>query len=659
MVGSRGRDGETGHAGHERATGAWWIDCEADAVDQAVPGVLVAALVQVTGDVELLEQAETVRREGSSRTEIDEGLRELARRALGALAESGGPPDSRPELDDDTMCRAMSMCAGEDVPAEYLPLAIEEANFDGADTRRLRWSEGTRPAEADGLRVAVIGGGLAGICLGVRLEQAGIDFTIFDKNRTIGGTWIENDYPDLRVDVPNHFYSYSFEQSPSWSDHYARRAEIAAYVEHCADKYGVARHVVTETEVASARYDEHRRLWSLQMTGPDGVARTREFDVVVSAVGMLNRPSTPDLAGLDDFAGRWFHSSNWDHDLDLTGLRVGVVGTGASAMQFGPSIAPTVAELVVFQRAKHWVLPNPKYHREVPEGEQWLQRHVPNYLGWYRFSMFWENADRIYPAFRVDPEWSDQSLSISEANEKLRRAMTRYLRSELETRPDLVERVLPDYPALGKRMLQDNGWFQMLLNEHVELVNDPIERITEGGVITTDGSLRELDVLVLATGFHANRFLWPIEFVGRGGTVLHDVWGDDPRAHLGITVPSFPNLFCLYGPNTNPVVGSVIFMLECQVNYVCESLRAMIEGGWAAMECRQQVHDDYNERLDAENDKLVWRHPKVRSYYNNASGRVTTNAPWRLIDYWRMTKTPDLDDFHLEEPMTVTTTGGT
>ena len=340
-----------------------------------------------------------------------------------------------------------------------------------------------------------------------------------------------------------------------------------------------------------------------------------------------------------------FHATYWDHDIDLGGKRVGVVGTGASSMQIVPAVAPAVDHLTIFQRGRHWALPNPRYHRKVAAEEGWLFRNVPFYGAWYRFLLMWTVADRNAAAFTRDPEWeATHPASISRANDKRRALMTSYIEAELEGRPELIEKVVPDYPAMGKRILQDNGWYRTLRRDNVELVEEPIRRVTPGGVLTADGREHPLDVLVLATGFHPNKYLWPMEIRGRGET-LHEVWGDDPRAYLGITMPGFPNLFCLYGPNTNPLVGSVIFMLECQVHYVVQCLMAMVEADLVSIECRRDVHDDYNERVDAAHEGLVWRHPKVHSYYNNDRGRVTTNCPWTLLDYWQMTKRPDLGDF--------------
>ena len=624
----------------------------AQALEEASLPALIPALVHITGDTSLIERyAPRVPGrdlDGASLSDDeDREVRALALKALKAIRDGNAQPPA--SLSDTTMCRLMSWCAGEEVPSEYLPLVLEECRFDPRDARGLEWSRPPAPDVVTRFRVAIIGAGLGGLCAAIRLEQAGIPYTVIEKNHTVGGTWLENDYPDLRVDVPNHFYSYSFEPNPDWSDFYVRRGEIEEYIEDCAAKYGVRRNIRFETEVETATWDDDRARWILELRGGDGRADRLEADVVISAVGMLNRPFVPDIPGLETFEGARFHSSHWDHDLDLSGKRVAVIGTGASAVQIVPGIVDEVERLLVFQRSRHWALPNENYDREVSDGKKWLLRHMPCYASWYRFLLFWNSSDRMYPAFCVDPDWDSPEISISLQNDILRRVMTKHIRKEVGDDSDLFEKVLPDYPPLGKRILQDNRWYKTLTFENVDLVTEPITEVTADSVVTRDGSKHPIDVLVLATGFEAGRFLQPIEFKGRGGVTLHDLWGDDPRAHLGGTIPRFPNLFCLYGPNTNPVVGSVIFMLECQVRYIMGCVREMLEGDIASMECRQEAHDEYNERVDAEHEKMVWRHPRVHSYYNNDKGRVVTNAPWRLLDYWAMTKSPKLTDFSLRE----------
>lgn len=617
----------------------------ADALPAANLAVLVAAVAHLSGDLSVIDthpERRTFdhgRGPGSLTADDAEGIRAWAFDTLTGLPDAAA--ERRPDAAE--LHRLIEFVVGEAVDPEYVPLVEEEGDFDGTDRRRFEWIDRPDDETLASFRVGIIGAGLGGLCAAMRLEQAGIPYTVFDKNPDVGGTWFENTYPDLRVDVPNHFYSYSFRPNPDWSHFYARQHELFDYIASCAKEHDVLPHVRFGTTVRSARFDEARGTWLVGIRDGAGESEV-EVDALVSAVGMLNRPAVPDLEGLDTFAGPWFHSSRWDHDVDLRDKKVVVIGTGASAMQFVPAVAPDAAHVTIFQRSRHWVTPNPDYHRPVTDSEKWLFRHVPHYLAWYRVLQFWNSADRMYPAFRVDPEWPDQDTAISRQNDKLRRVMTAHAERELATRPELVAEVLPDYPALGKRMLQDNGWFRTLLRDDVDLVNERVASVEPHAVLTASGARYEADVLVLGTGFHPNKYLWPMEITGRD-RVLHEEWGDDPRALLGITMPGFPNLFCLYGPNTNPVVGSVVFVLECQVNYVVKAIGAMLEHGWSTMECKGDVHDAYNQRVDAEHEQLVWRHPRVHSYYNNDAGRVTTNMPWKLIDYWRMTREPVLDDF--------------
>jgi 4-hydroxyacetophenone monooxygenase len=613
--------------------------------------VLVTTLAHLTGDLAPIRSA-PVRPTPGGIGDVDGGLPDAERVRVGEMAlellvrvrdESLSLP---PLPDRETLRELMSYCVGEPVADEYVPLAVEESGLSGRDERGAMWQR--RPSEGAlrRFRVVVIGAGMSGLLAAIRMEELGIPYVIVEKNTGVGGTWLENSYPGCRVDVANHYYSYSFEPY-AWSDTYARRDQLKTYFEECARKYGLLSKIRFETEVLGARYDEERRRWSVRLRSRAGGESEIEAGAVISAAGMLNRPKLPEIHGLSRFAGPCFHSARWEHEHDLKGLRVGVIGTGASAMQFAPLVAREVGRLEVFQRTAQWAIPNPAYFRQVTPGKQWLLDHLPGYRSWYRFALFWNMADRVYSAFRIDPNWPDSATSINAVNEAMREHCTAHIRSEISDDPELLRKVLPDYPPLGKRMLMDNGWFRTLTRRNVELVTEPIREVVAHGVVTADGALHELDALVLATGFHAGHYLDPMEIVGRGGRNLRHEWGDDPRAYLGITVPGFPNLFCLYGPNTNPVVGSVIFNVECQVRYVMRCLTLLLGGGYAAIECRRDVHDEYNRRLDEEHEHLVWRHPRVHSYYNNAKGRVTTNLAWRLIDYWRWTQEPDPRDFVL------------
>jgi 4-hydroxyacetophenone monooxygenase len=342
------------------------------------------------------------------------------------------------------------------------------------------------------------------------------------------------------------------------------------------------------------------------------------------------------------------HSAQWIDGTELAGKRVAVVGTGASAFQIVPTIAPIVARLTVFQRSAPWMFPNPHYHDQVGPGVRWALEHLPYYGRWYRFLLFWPACDGGLPAMRVDPEWPDQTRSISALNDAARELFTQWMADQIGDDEELLAKVVPDYVCLGKRTLQDNGsWLNALVRENVDLVTDPIEEIASDRIVCAGGEEYPVDVIVYATGFHANRYLWPMEIVGRGGVTLAEQWGDRPTAYLGITVPNFPNLFCLYGPATNLAHGgSLIFHSECQIRYVMGCLRALLTGHGRSIECRSEVHDEYNRRLQAELDTMVWSHPSIRSsWYRNSEGRIYILSPWRLVDYWAWTRSPDLDEF--------------
>jgi 4-hydroxyacetophenone monooxygenase len=316
-------------------------------------------------------------------------------------------------------------------------------------------------------------------------------------------------------------------------------------------------------------------------------------------------------------------------------------------MQIAPTIAGEVASLTVYQRSPQWARPIPEYGAPVRTGTQWLIEHVPFYATWNRFTLFWRYGDGLLRFLRKDPDWPHPDRSLNRINDRQRLEMTDFIESELSNRPDLVEACLPDYPPFGKRMLVDNGWFEMLCADNVRLVTGPIDHVVEDGIVTADGTHRPADVIVFATGFVITDMASRLGIVGRDGTTLADAWSDDnPAAYLGITVPGFPNLFLMYGPNTNLAHGgSIFFHAECQARYITKTLVAMVEGGISSVDCRQEVCADYVARVDAEHEGLVWTHPGMTTWYRNRYGRVISVSPWRLVDYWAMTHEPDLSDY--------------
>jgi 4-hydroxyacetophenone monooxygenase len=617
---------------------------------------LLMSVVHLTGDAGLLTEARRPAyplmgdaSDGGYPPDVQSDIRERARAAIEAYLNGAPLPPPPPT---ETVRRMMDWIAGADIPAHYAPFLMDELQLSGVDTKAPDWSAPKLREAAKRMKVIVVGAGMSGLLTGVRLKQAGIDFTILEKNADAGGTWFENVYPGCRVDNPNHMYSYSFEPSHDFPQYYSPQPVLLAYFRKFAEKHDLRRHIRFETEVEEARFDEGRELWRVTAKTADGERETLEANALVTAVGQLNRPRYPDIPGLESFDGPSFHSARWRHDVALEGRRVAVIGTGASAFQFVPEIAPKVAHLDVFQRTPPWTIPGPNYHLDVPEGKKWLIEHAPFYGKWYRFWLFWRLTDGFTEAVKADPDWTGGQDAVGAANDVLRQMLTEAIRAQAPDDLDLLAKVTPRYPPGGKRALVDNGvWIKALQRDNVDLVTDPIEKITGNGIVTAGGVLREADVLIFGTGFHASRFLSPMKIFGRNGTELHEAWNGDARAYLGMTAPGFPNLFMLYGPNTNIVVnGSIIFFSECSVRYVLGCLELMARREAGTLEVRRDVHDAFNARVDAANAKMAWGAPQVSSWYKNATGRVSQNWPFPLVDYWTATLAPNPDDFLVGAP---------
>jgi len=527
---------------------------------------------------------------------------------------------------------------------DRLAMFSEELGLDG-DQRGPSWhvtDHGNRPPP----RVAVIGAGMSGILAAHRLHQAGVEVVVLEKNSDVGGTWFENTYPGCRVDVPNHVYAYSNAQKTDWPYYHSTQSELLGYFQQCARDWGVDSLTRFETAVESVTWDNENNEWLLAVNDPSGNSELR-VNAVVSAVGQLNQPKVPEIAGRDRFQGTSFHTARWPADLDLAGLRVAVIGTGASAMQVIPEIAPIATHTTVFQRTPAWLIPRPLYHEPLPAGLLMLFEMIPSYVHWFRLRRFWEIHHGSFDAMRHDPGWEGPlEQSVSESNEFMRTVFAAYIESEFADRPDLLEHVMPHYPVGAKRCILDNGvWADTLKRDDVDLVTEPIEEITENGVLAA-GALHDADVIIYGTGFAASRFLTPMQVTGRGGVDLHEMWGDDARAYLGLTVPGFPNFFCLYGPNTNIVFnGSIIYFSECGVRYVTESIHQLHRDGLAAMDLRPEVYEAQLERVDAENAEMTWGLSAVNSWYKSPNGRVAQNWPFPLVDYWRETLTPETADY--------------
>ncbi|WP_219517170.1 flavin-containing monooxygenase [Nonomuraea ceibae] len=465
-------------------------------------------------------------------------------------------------------------------------------------------------------KVAIIGAGFGGLCMAIRLEKAGIgSYTVFEKAGALGGTWRDNSYPGAGCDIPSHLYSYSFEKYASWTRRYPEQPEILAYLEHCADKYDVRRKIRFNAEVTDAAFDGSR--WQVTAGG-----ESEAFDVVVMSVGQLNRPRLPEIPGMDDFEGAAFHSARWDHGHDLTGRRVAVIGSGSSAAQLIPRVAERAERLTVFQRTPNWVIPKPD--AEFGTAARLAFRFVPGLQRAYREWIFRYAEAALYPALAGG--WS---------RDLLRKRALGHLRDQVPD-PELRAKLTPDHPPGCKRVIIDSAFYPALCRAGVDVVTDPISRITPKGVETATTAY-EADTIVYATGFRATEFLAPIRVTGRAGRDLAEQWAGGPEAYLGISVPHFPNLFLLYGPHTNLGHNSIVFMLECQVAHVMACLPHL--SGGRRLEVRPEAMAAWRAQLDAAMARMVWS-DGCRSWYKNAEGRVTNNWPGPAPLYRRLTARP-------------------
>ena len=472
-------------------------------------------------------------------------------------------------------------------------------------------------------RIAIVGAGPGGICMAIKLKQAGIeDFVILERAAGAGGTWFNNRYPGLSCDIPSHLYSFSFEQKSDWSCAYAERVEINAYMQHCVDKYGIAPHIRFNTGIASARWDDVCCEWHLN-TKDD---RSIVADVFISALGMFNEIQWPDIAGLKDFAGQVLHTAMWPEGVDLRGKTVAVIGSAASAVQLIPEVAREVQQLYLYQRTANWVLPKEDTPYSAEQLEQ--MRRDPSIgrkirdeqFAFYELLMTFDKPD-LMPGIE------------QMGRENLARV------ADPETRAKLK----PQLPLGSQRPLFSNEFYPVFNRSNVALITDPIEKLTTAGVKTRNGVERKVDTVILATGYAANKFLSVIDVSGRNGLRLKDAWSDGPQAYLGITTAGFPNLFMFYGPNTNN--GSILYMLECQADYILRKVEDLRTNGIASIDVRQDVMDTYNVAMQRDINAIeAWR-VLGSKYYRSASGRVVTQWPHNMTTYKMRTSVPDMEAF--------------
>jgi len=487
---------------------------------------------------------------------------------------------------------------------------------------------------AQQLEAVIVGAGFSGLCAGIQLRKAGIsDFVILEKAGGVGGTWRDNTYPGAACDIPSHLYSYSFEPNPSWSRAYGGQPEILAYLERCATKYGLRPHLKFGSQVTGATWDDASGTWTVHVRREDSLrAETYVARTLVLGNGALHLPAIPELPGAETFAGTVFHSARWRHDHDLTGKKVAVIGTGASAIQFVPQIAPKVEQLHVFQRTPAWIVP--KADRPIGERERWLLEHVPGAHWLRRTGLYWLFESRVL-GFAFAPK----------VNQLLESLVLKHLARQIPD-PELRAKLTPSYRMGCKRVLTSNDYYPALNRDNVDLVTDAIARVEPEGVRTADGVLHEADTIIYGTGFKVVDYVTSMRIVGSGGRELSDVWATEGvRNYLGITVSGFPNLFLLMGPNTGLGHNSMIFMIEAQVTYLVDALRAMQREDLDRIEVRPEVEQAFRAELKTKLAGTVWT-SGCNSWYMAPDGDVLL-WPGFTFDYWRRTRRARLGDYRI------------
>ena len=619
-------------------------------VDSADLPALLAAVAAATGDASVLTAdirppltpVDTVGHpHGGMTPEQQVRARQVALSGLRELRDRGISSSSILSKDE---VDAILTFLTNDRP-KWFPVLKHELDLTGNKGAAPDWSfqeiSRGRPFET-----LIVGAGLAGIAAAHRFSQAGVNVTIIEATSALGGTWMKNRYPGVRLDTPTFGYSFSFAQRGDWPHQFAEGHEILDYAKTVAERAGLVERIEFSTKLKSARWNESEGVWEVITEGTEG-KQLRRFNAVVSALGQLDSPNIPDFAGRKDFAGVTMHSQEWRQDADLSGKRVAVIGTGASAYQIVPAIVDQVDKLVLFQRSAPWMLPAPTYHDPMPETFSWLRRKVPHYAQWYRLWVTLLGIPGRFHTVRAEPDWPGAPLSVSARNQDVRDTLIAELERQFEGRPDLLAHVVPNYPPGAKRMLRDNGvWSRALKSEHTTLVTSGINRFTDSGIIDNSGLEHPVDVVIYATGFEASDYLDEVEVVGRGGLEIHDFWNGDARAYNGVTVPGFPNFFMIYGPNVGGVVaGSLHFMLERASEYALKAVRTVIERGIKAIDVRQTALDRFVAWVDVENRQMAWGQDYVDSWYKNGAGRVSQVWPFTNAEYWEITEAVNMDDY--------------
>jgi 4-hydroxyacetophenone monooxygenase len=619
-----------------------------DAVKFADPMVLRGLLYQLTGDdsvaatevkARVLGLVEAMVLTNASDAAL---LQSKAAEFLKSYRDSGA--DDIPVGPADRLPRSLSLSCGEEIAASELEMWLEQLAIDPW-ARGLVWRQQPQPKRLQEFSVVVIGAGAGGLGAAVQLKQAGVPYVVIEKNAGVGGTWFENRYPGARVDSPSRTYTHIFGADFEYPNPFCEQNENEKYFNWVTDKFGVRENIEFNTEVKSVIWDEDAKVWEIEAVGPDG-PRVWHANAVISGVGFLARPNIPNLEGLATFEGPAFHTARWPGDLDLTGQRVAVIGSGCTSYQLIPELVKMAGHTYLFQRTPNWCFDVAGYRSPFPPQVNWLDRNLPYFTNFTRFRVSWlYGPDSLGAAFTADPAFKDVHTR-SAVNKRARDSRLEFLQRKFADHPEMVEKMLPIAPPFSSRpVLVDSDYsvYDALLRDDCTLVTDGIRRIKENGIEVESGSEYPVDVIVLATGFKANDFLWPMEVRGRNGQLLEQLWEKDgARAYLGTMLPGFPNLFMIYGPNTNATGGLGTFDFEEMVTrFALECIEHLVLEGKKSVDVTVDGYWKYNNELDRLEAMKIYKDPRANNYYQNEHGRSAGNSPFDIRQMWTWLRRPE------------------
>jgi 4-hydroxyacetophenone monooxygenase len=616
-----------------------------DAVKYADPMVLRALLYQLTADPELvdLEVKKVLFGFYEGRVPVSEdGTAMLRRKAadfLKTYRDSGaGPIDIGPR---ERLPKSISLIFGVPIPDHEIGLYMEELALEPW-ARSLEWKKQPDAKAVTDFSVTIIGAGMGGLNAAIQLGRAGIPYTVIEKNAGVGGTWYENRYPGARVDTPSRSYTHLFGADFGYPNPFCPWTENVRYFDWVADTFGLRDKITFNTEVTSLTWDESSATWEIRMKGPDGdkVQRSR---AVITAVGFLNRPHVAEIEGAKDFAGQSWHTSRWPAATDLSDKRVAVIGTGATGLQMIPEVALQAKHLTVFQRTPQWLFPIPGYRSPFPDQVGWLDRNLPFHTNFMRcrtaYSPFYANI------LKIDPNFNDP-YSRSASNKAARDFCIEFLESKFDD-PKMIATMTPPHPVLSARPVMVDPEYSVLdalKRNNVTLVTSGVARINKGGVLGADGIQHDVDVIVYATGFHPTEYLFPMTITGRDNQTIEQLWAKDgARAYRGCMMPGFPNLWSIYGPNTNGALGVSSFH-EMVNFFAMQCIERLILNGERSVEVSEDAYWRYNHLIDERNKQCVWSDPRAHNYYWTEHGRSAVMNPLTGPEMWRLLQKPDFAD---------------